>query len=76
MNIKSNDAMTPRDTVDRLYDPEVEVVIDLACSTMRGNRKDPKGTSRRGARTQFHLKAPLTSLYMLGAGDPRKGPAV
>lgn len=74
MSIKSNDAMTRRDRVGRLYDPGVEVVIGSPRSTMRENRKDPKGTSRRGhAYTKFHLKAPLTSLYMPCAPDPHKG---
>lgn len=73
MSIKKNDAMTHRDRVGRLYDLEVEVVIGSARSTMRENRKDPKRTSRRGTRTQFHLKVLLTSLYMLCAPDPHKG---
>lgn len=50
MCVKSNDATTHGDRVERLYDLEVEVVIGLPRSTMRENRKDPKGTSRRGTR--------------------------
>lgn len=65
--------MTPRDTVGRVYDLEVEVVIDSPRSTMRENHKDLEETSRRGTRTKFRLKAPLTSLYMPVAPRPRKG---